>query len=288
MKNRNFEEWLGTFKDSISDYRYYIDFEKVIENVEIYKVELNILNALIASKDIENDFSKIVSAYPNVLKCIPTLLAVRDHEIHAMDANGDYNYNFNLPNQDIDQYLYFMRETGLFGLLENHIINNLYDYATGVEVGLNTNARKNRGGHLMENLLESYLIKAGLPYYKELTGSEIKSRFNLDIAKSLNDGKTTKRFDFVVPYKNYVVVFETNFYKSSGSKLNETARSYKQLNSDTKKTDKLMFVWITDGRGWNSAKGNLQETFEDMEYIFNINDLNNDVLEDLFNHIDSL
>ena len=56
----------------------------------------------------------------------------------------------------------FMRKTGLFDLMENHIVNNLVDYVTGIETGLDSNGRKNRGGHLMENLVEGFLCKAGL------------------------------------------------------------------------------------------------------------------------------
>lgn len=58
---RDFNEWLGKFRDSIANYEYYIDFAKVHRNVDSIKVELNILNALIGSKDIENEFMQIVS-----------------------------------------------------------------------------------------------------------------------------------------------------------------------------------------------------------------------------------
>lgn len=286
MKKQNFDEWLATFKSSISDYKYYIDFDTVYGRVDDIKIELNILNTLIASKEIENDFEKLINEYPQVLRCIPILLAVRSHEIHAIDANGDFNYIFIKPNVSIEQYKYFMRETGLFGLLENHLINNLVDYVIGVEVGLNTNARKNRGGKLMENLLESFFVNLEIPYHKEMNSSDLNQHFNVDLSSILNNGQTKKRFDFVVPYKDFVVVFETNFYKSSGSKLNETARSYKALEEDIRKTDKLVFVWVTDGKGWINARYNLFEAFESMEYIFNIDDLNNGALEQLFQKLE--
>ena len=54
-----------------------------------------------------------------------------------------------------------MKKTGLFNLLQNHLVNNLYDYVLGVECGLNSNARKNRGGHLMEDAVEKFIQKAG-------------------------------------------------------------------------------------------------------------------------------
>ena len=159
---RNFAEWLLTFTDSIADYKYYIDFDTIYKNAEEYKVELNMLNSLIGSNNIEVEFENLVSKYPSVLKCIPTLLAVRQSEIIVLDNDGNkFEYNFNEMNYDLKQYSVFMRETGLFELLEKHLINNLYDYVLGVECGLNSNARKNRGGHLMENLVEKYIQKAG-------------------------------------------------------------------------------------------------------------------------------
>ena len=123
---RNFNEWLTNFRDSIADYGYYINFEKVYRNVEGIKVELNILNSLIGSKNIENDFEKLIDKYPETLKCIPLLLAVRSNEIYAIDSDGDFTYNFKKPNLSVEQYKIFMHKTGLFDLIENHIINNLH------------------------------------------------------------------------------------------------------------------------------------------------------------------
>lgn len=158
---RNFNEWLSKFRSSIANYGYYIDFAKVYRNVNDIKVELNILNSLIGSTDIENDFKNIITKYPETLKCIPILLAVRANEIYAIDGDGEFSYNFKKANYSPEQYAVFMRKTGLFELLEKHIIHTLVDYVTGVETGLDSNGRKNRGGHLMEDLVESFIVKAG-------------------------------------------------------------------------------------------------------------------------------
>ena len=158
---RNFNEWLSKFKTSISDYKYYVDFEKIYKNVDKVKVELNILNSLIGSKNIEEEFQNILIKYPETLECIPLLLAVRSREIFVKDEINEYLFKFDKMVYSIKDYIKFMRESGLFDLLQNHIINNLYDYVLGIEVGLDSNGRKNRGGHLMENLVESYIIKAG-------------------------------------------------------------------------------------------------------------------------------
>ena len=286
MNNRDFSEWLSGFRDSIADYGYYIDFEKVHRNVDSIKVELNILNSLIGSNNIETDFENLINKYPETLKCIPLLLAVRSNEIYAIDGDGDYTFNFKNPNLSVEQYKIFMRKTGLFDLIENHIVNNLVDYATGVETGLDSNGRKNRGGHLMENLVESFIQKAGFvkdeSYFKEMYIHQITDKWDIDLSAISNQGKTEKRFDFVVKIPNMIYGIETNFYGSGGSKLNETARSYKTLALETDTIDGFTFVWFTDGKGWTSARHNLEETFDVMKHIYNIKDLENDIITEVF------
>ena len=286
MANRDFNFWLSGFRDSIADYGYYIDFEKVYRNADKIKVELNILNSLIGSKNIESDFEDLVNKYPEVLKCIPLLLAVRENEIYAIDSNGEFTYNFKKPNFSVEQYKIFMRKTGLFDLIENHIVNNLVDYATGVETGLDSNGRKNRGGHLMENLVESFIQKSGFikddTYFKEMYIHQITDKWNIDLSAVSNQGKTEKRFDFVVKTSNMIYGVETNFYGSGGSKLNETARSYKTLALETDTIDGFTFVWFTDGKGWKNARHNLEETFDVMKHIYNINDMENGVISEVF------
>lgn len=289
---RNFSEWLSGFRNSIADYGYYIDFEKVHRNVDNIKVELNILNSLIGSKNIETDFENLMRKYPEVLKCIPLLLAVRASEIYCQDENGGHLFQFDFgkyptnSHAHYERYKYFMRETGLFDLLENHIVNNLVDYATGVETGLDSNGRKNRGGHLMEDLVESFIRKSGFEkdktYFKEMYIHQIAEKWGLDLSAISNQGKMEKRFDFVVKTPNMIYGIETNFYGSGGSKLNETARSYKTLALETDTIDGFTFVWFTDGKGWTSARNNLEETFDVMQHIYNIKDLENGVISEVF------
>lgn len=207
MTNRNFDEWLSKFRPSISSYDYYIDFEKVIRNIEEIKVELNILNSLIGTKNIEKDFERIISKYPETLQCVPLLLAVRGYEIYEQDEEDAFLYNFKKVNYSVEQYKVFMRKTGLFDMIANHLVNNLVDYALGIE---------------------------------------------------------------------------TNFYGGGGSKLNETARSYKMLSQEANTIDGFTFVWFTDGIAWKSAGGNLRETFEVMDTIYSIDDMENGVMNKLF------
>lgn len=282
---RNFNEWLSKFKTSISDYTYYVDFEKIYKNVDKVKVELNILNSLIGSKNIEEEFQNILIRYPETLECIPLLLAVRSREIFVKDEINEYLFKFDKMVYSIKDYIRFMEESGLFDLLQNHIINNLYDYVLGIEVGLDSNGRKNRGGHLMENLVESYIIKAGykkdVNYFKEMYLKDIEKKWNLDLSEMSGNNISTKRFDFVIKTDNQVYVIETNFYSGGGSKLNETARSYKMLAQESKKVEGVTFIWFTDGTGWNSARKNLEETFNELETMYNIDDLENGILENL-------
>lgn len=286
MSKRDFHTWLSNFRYSIADFGYYIDFNKVYNNVESIKIELNILNSLIGSKNIETDFENLIKKYPETLKCIPILLAVREYEIFAGE-NGDVKlYTFNKQINTITDYKLFMKKTGLFDLLSNHIINNLYDYVTGVETGLDSNGRKNRGGHQMEDLVESYIQKAGFKrdvnYFKEMYVSEVSRKWNIDLSAVSNQGKMEKRWDFVVKTDNCIYLIETNFYGSGGSKLNETARSYKTIATEMKNVKGAKFVWFTDGAGWKSAARNLEETFDVLDDIYSINDMQNGIMKELF------
>ena len=283
---RNFESWLLTMKDSIATWNYYTDFPKVYENVNKLKVELNILNSLIGSKNIEDEFKALLSRYPEIIKAIPILLAKREKEIKVIDSKETYVFNFAKMNYTVDQYALFMKNSGLFELLQNHIINNLIDYVLGVEVGMDTNGRKNRTGYAMEDLVESYLIKAGLvkgeTYFKELNKSDVERMFHLDLSGISNQDKTEKRFDFVFkgPLGD-VYACECNFYSGGGSKLNETARSYKTLALEAQGISRFTFVWFTDGLGWNSARHNLEETFDVLDTVYNIKDLEDGIAEKL-------
>ena len=278
---RNFDSWLDSFCESIANYKYYINFDTVYANTDKFKVELNILNSLVGSTDIENDFKRLVEKYPECIKVIPLLLAKRENEIFCMDSCGAFVYNFNNKLLSPEQYIYFMKETGLFDLISGKIISNLYDYALGVNTGLDSNGRKNRGGHLMEDLCEEYVKAIGLPYGKEVCISSVEKETGLNLSSISKNGDVTKRFDFVVYGKQSTYAIECNFYASGGSKLNETARSYKNIALESHKINGFTFIWITDGQGWKSAKHNLRETFDVLTTMYNIKDLKEGALNNL-------
>ncbi len=284
---RNFNEWFKTFRDTIATWQYYTNFGKVYKNVNTIKDNLNILNGLIGAENIESEFRRIVDKYPETLSVIPILIAKREKEIKIIAAEQNYIFNFKNPNYSIGDYVLFMEKTGLFDLLQKHIIHSLVDYVMGVEVGMDTNGRKSRMGDAMEDLVESYLQKYGLvkneTYFKEMKLSDIEKRWNICLANISNTGKTEKRFDFVVKKGTTIYAIETNFYGSQGSKLNETARSYKTIALESKEIQGFAFVWFTDGQGWRSAPHNLEETFDVMDNIYCITDLENGIIDKLFN-----
>lgn len=281
MFKKNFAEWFNSLTNNIVDYEYFVDFNKVYQDIEDIKIELNIMNCLIGSKNIENDFEKLFIKYPEIRKCIPILLATRQNEIEIIDNNKKLEYDFKTID-DVETLKKFMNKTGLFDLISNHIINNLVDYVTGVEVGLNSNARKNRIGHLMEDTVEKYIQKAGFiknqTYFKEMYLQDIERKWKIDLSKLSDLGNITKRFDFVVKTKNCIYAFETNFYSTHGSKLNEITRSYKLLAERSRDISGFNFIWITDGEGWGHCKNNLKDVFYILDNLFNLNDLKQDKL----------
>ena len=279
---RSFNDWLNQMRGSINGYNYYVDFPKVYANVNALRIELNIMNSLIGSKNIETDFEALLKKYPEILKCIPTLLAVRANEIYAQDSNGAFTYDFEKINCSVDEYIIFMRKTGLLDLIANHIVNNLVDYALGIETGLDSNGRKNRGGHQMEDLVEDFIKATGTEYYKEMYLTDIERKWGVDLSAISAEGTTTKRWDFVVKTKDTIYVVETNFYTGGGSKLNETARSYKMIAEEARQVVGVEFMWITDGGGWRSARRNLEETFNTMTHLYNISDMENGIFLSLF------
>ncbi len=283
---RDFNEWLSTMTDSIADWTYYVDFPKVYKNVNEIKIPLNIMNSLLGSKNIRSEFLELLDKYPEILKAIPIIVAKRLNDtILVKDVEKDFHFKFKKPNYSPEEYADFMEKSGVFDLLSNHLVANLFDYVTGVEVGMDTNGRKNRTGHTMENIVQSYLEQEGfvmgVNLFKEIYQNEVEQLFDVDLSAITNEGNTSKRFDFVIKRDSTVYLIETNFYSGGGSKLNETARSYKMITEEAKTIPNVEFVWFTDGQGWFQAKKNLRETFEVLPYLYNINDLKNGILKEL-------
>jgi type II restriction enzyme len=285
---RNFEEWLATFTDNINNWNYYVNYNNAYKNTATVKRQLALLNTLKGSENIEEEFRDLVQEYPECLKAIPLLLAVRGNTIAITENDRRLDFDFCNMNYSIDVYVEFMQKTGIFDLLQSHVIGDLLDVGLGINIGLDSNARKNRGGDQMEDLVEFYIKKAGfekdITYFKEMYLEDVEKKWGYDLSAISADGTATKRFDFVIKPdgSKEVYICECNCYSSSGSKLNETARSFKTISLEAKDIKHVHFVWFTDGAGWLKTKKNLKETYDVQEDIYNIQDLKNGIISERF------
>jgi len=287
-----FEYLYKNFIPTIANHSYLVDWDKVNENRFQYEISLNILNSLLnlESKDFKEKFFKIIKEYPQVVEVFPILLATREKELNFIDNEKTLEikkYIFTKPyilnNDIIEHYFYFFERTGLSKLFCDTKLTNLVDYAFGVEVGLNSNARKNRTGTSMENIISYYLSQfcknnLEFSYIEQATKKRLKEEFNYII----DIDKNSRRFDFALYNKiqDKLYLIEVNFYSGGGSKLKATAGEYQYLN-DFIKSQNIEFIWITDGKGWLTALNPLQETFEKNDYVINLNMLKNDILNDI-------
>ncbi|WP_434637563.1 type II restriction endonuclease [Sulfurimonas sp. NW7] len=287
----NFNNLKNTFQESIFTWDYFVDFEKVKLNVQKVKVELNILNSLIGEDNIEEEFIKLVDEYPKVRQALPLLVAVRKDKLHDTSIITDMNtliaenkqYIFYDPiNDNIKkELLIFFCESGLKDIFQNKYIKNLVDYCFGVEVGFDTNARKNRTGTLMENLVSKFLDafcekNKNYSYIEQATQKRIRETFDYNITID----KNSRRFDFAL-FNNDIkklYLIEVNYYSGGGSKLKATAGEYQYLHGFLK-SQNIEFIWITDGKGWLTALNALEETFNHNNYVINIDMLKNGILE---------
>ncbi|MBP2024506.1 type II restriction endonuclease [Peptoniphilus stercorisuis] len=282
---RNFNDLINNMRDSIKGYDYFVCWDKVIGNTGKVEIPLNILNTLIGKQNILDEFRYIIKEYPEVVPVIPMCLAIRESKIDIFDNQESIIYKFykkkEYTNEEIQHIVDFSEKTGFLNILKNKNIKNLSDYYFGIEVGLDTNARKNRTGNLMENLVEQYLKKMckqnNISYISQATSKKIESEFNEQVPTD----KSSRRYDFAIKKGKEIILIETNFYNGGGSKLKATAGEFITLNNLINKNENTKFVWITDGKGWETAKNPLEEAFNEIDNILNIKDLENGVLEDI-------
>ncbi len=262
-----FNDFMKPLKETHFSLKDYVDFPKVAANVEAISIKLNQLNYLIGQEDMSGAVERLWEENPKVFSVLDILIAVRTKDRKkAIDENGnillvsDY---FTSP----EQVTKFLNDTGLTEVFQKKQIKNLVDYVFGVEVGLDSNARKNRGGHIMEDLVANIFEKHGISYEQEVYYTEFP-----EIVKAL--GADNKRFDFVVKTDAKTYLIEANFYTGGGSKLNEVARSYSELAPKINAVGGFEFVWITDGIGWESARNKLEEAFAHIPSVYNLTNIN--------------
>lgn len=289
-ENEVFEYFINNLKPSILLWSYFVNWEKVLENTKKIEIALNSLNYLIGKNNFDNEFRFLVKQNPDVAKAIPALV-VRDGDNSLkfkilVDYKGkkfvyeDYDFSKDNPSEtDIEKYLIFIKESGLKDLIVSQKIKNLVDYMIGVEAGLDSNGRKNRGGDCMENIVDFFiqdLCKSkGFSYLREANAEKIKEKWGYVVPVD----KSSRRYDFVVNNGKELLIFETNFYGSGGSKLKSTAGEYRNLFDVL--GGKYKFIWITDGFGWKSTTKPLRETYNHNEFVFSLDMLEKGVLENL-------
>lgn len=283
-ENEVFEYLISNFKDTIRTYDFFVAWNKVLSKVTEIEVALNILNILIGKEDAETVLKNLIGKYPEVVPVIPILIAVRGTSIKIADIGSDIEYSFSKHKQytekEIDKIVYFTKKSGLLKMLSDKKIKNLVDYVIGVEIGLDTNARKNRSGKAMETLTEIYIKticdKHGYRYLTQATANKIKQ----DFGKTVNTDKADRHFDFAIDTGERLYLIEVNYYGGGGSKLKSVAGEFSNLFTLVKNNE-TGFIWITDGKGWLTAKRPLRETFNHIEYIMNINMLEKGILEEI-------
>ena len=291
-ENKVFNYFIETLKKSIFTWDYFVNWEKICRNTKNIEKELNILNYLIGKENVEEEFLKLIEEYSNVKKVLPILLAIRENKLKELqiitDIDGltyeevyDIFYEDNPPIAE-EKLMKFFIDSGLRDIFKDKTVKNLVDYCYGIEVGLDTNARKNRTGTLMEKIVEEYIrnftSKFRLKYLSQVTRSKIESNFNYTIKVDKYD----RVFDFSVinDDKGKIYLIEANYYSGGGSKLKATAGEYIELNNILRKQN-IDFIWITDGYGWKNSKNPLFETFINNDYTFNLELLYNGALEEV-------
>lgn len=262
----NFNEFISQLQETNQTLDFFCDFEKISGNVDNIKLSLCMLNSLIGTSDLRKSVETIWNRDKSAFSVMDILIAVRSEGRKVvLNTAGDCIVLDRLFDS-IDGVMEYLESTGLADLFRKKKITNLVDYVFGIETGLDSNARKNRSGHVMESMVAGILQNNNIKFRQEVYSSEWP-----DLQKVLGDDE--KRFDFVIqtPRKTYLI--EVNFYSSGGSKLNEVARSYSDIAPKINSVVGFEFVWITDGIGWKSAKNKLQEAYSIIPRIYNLTSL---------------
>lgn len=283
-----FDFLISNLKPSNTIWSYFVNWEKVFTNTKQIELALNNLNYLIGKDNFDDEFRFLLKENPNIAKVIPALLVRNGKNSKKFKILVDYqnkklvyeDYDFSkkdISDDDIERYLRFVKETGLRTLITDKKIKNLVDYMIGVEAGLDSNGRKNRGGHAMENIVEVFIKniceKNNFRYLKEANAEKIKNELGYDVPVD----KSSRRYDFVIDNSKELFIIETNFYGGGGSKLKSTAGEYRSLFDVLSR--KYKFFWITDGMGWKTTAKPLRETFAHNDYLFNLVMLEKGILE---------
>lgn len=261
--DEEFEIFMSQLKETNQTLDFFCDFEKIYNNVENIKLSLCILNSLIGATELRKSVETIWQRDKTAFSVMDILIAVRTKDKKkVIDSLGNC-----VPVESmftsVDRVMEYLEGTGLAEVFTSRKVKDLVDYVFGIETGLDTNARKNRSGHIMEGSVHKILTDAGIEHRQE-----VYSREWPEITAVLGDDE--KRFDFVIETPTKTYLMEVNFYSGGGSKLNEVARSYSDIAPKINSVPGFEFIWITDGIGWKSAKNKLQEAFSIIPGVYNL------------------
>lgn len=267
---------INTLVPTIHRSDWFVDWQRVKENVAPHVRELALLNTVIGSENIERDLASLIADYPKVLRVMPLLLASREHSFDVMvDAKNLIVERFDFEGKsftkdDVASCIRFLRDSGLLGILSNRKIKSIADYYFGIEVGLDSNARKNRSGDLMESLVENFVVETAeelrAEYMEQATAAKVKSAWDFNLKMD----KSERRVDFAIFKDDHLFLVETNFYGGGGSKLKSTATEYCEMFERYSAQQNVDFLWITDGFGWKGTQPPLREYCRKADFLLNL------------------
>ncbi|MGB4670891.1 MAG: type II restriction endonuclease [Bacteroidaceae bacterium] len=263
--SKQFKTFISQLSETNATLDYFTDFEKIKANISKISIKLNQLNYLIGKEDLKHAIEVLFEENAKAFEVLDILIAVRKNK-NAKTFNREGKIvQLDSYFETADKVYEFIEDTGLGEIFRNKNITNLVDYVFGVEVGLDTNARKNRGGDNMSKAVSRIFDKSKVFYKIEVNSTEFPEITSL--------GADIKRFDFAIKTRVKTYLIETNFYNGGGSKLNEVARSYSDLAPKINQYANFEFVWITDGQGWFSAKNKLEEAYNNIPSVYNLTTL---------------
>ena len=277
---------INNLKPTVTKWDYFVNWAKVFGNIKDIEIDLNTLNYLIGKENIEKEFALLLEKQPSIARLVPVLIACREEKFNILTDYSEKEFKYDIfdfgksAKLDISKVIEFAKSTGFLELLRAKRIKSIVDYVIGVEVGLDSNGRKNRSGESMEAIVEFFIKgicqRNQIEYIKEATAKKVKQEWGL----TLEVDKSRRRVDFIVKNNSQLFLIETNFYSGTGSKLKSTAGEYKAMY-DFWQRGGHEFIWITDGFGWAKTRLPLEETFEYTDYVLNLEMVSKGLLEDI-------
>ncbi len=283
FKKDSFETFKKNLIISNKDWNYFTGYEKVQNNLDKFK-SLVLYIGKVNAHEFKIKFIEYTSENPDYIEATPLFSAVRDTEVVVLEAGVEKIFNF--KNITPEESLVFLRKVGFFNIFQNGPID-LPSYFLGVEVGLDSNARKNRSGKLMESYVKKKLIESrwaeGNEWASQVKSNKIQNYFNISFIQN-KEKRKNKQFDFVLVTKKHIYLIETNFFNSNGSKINSMLGRFQKMaddvNNDYKSTThEIHFVWVTDGQHLKSDLGGFEDAYKKIEIILNIKNLDNNVFD---------